>query len=98
MFVRRSRYRDLEARCAWLGEQLTETREELADWKGSALRVADRNTELTRRLETAARPAPAAAVPPSAELLQARAHARALEARLAEVTAANQACTCGGDA
>lgn len=34
----------------------------------------------------------------SAELRQAREHARLLEARLAKVTAANQACTCGGAA
>ncbi|MGW1158459.1 hypothetical protein ACWD5Q_06700 [Streptomyces sp. NPDC002513] len=38
-----------------------------------------------------------AATPP-AELLQARAHARALEERLAELTAANHAFTCGGGA
>lgn len=36
--------------------------------------------------------------PPSAELRQARAHARALEERLAELTAANQHCQCGGAA
>ncbi|CAM5591744.1 hypothetical protein [Streptomyces purpurascens] len=35
---------------------------------------------------------------PSAELRQARDHARALDERLAEVTAANQRCTCGGAA
>lgn len=74
MFILRSKFKDLEARCAWLGEQLTETREELADWKGSALRVADRNAELTRRLENQAGT-------PSADLLQARAHARALDWR-----------------
>ncbi|MFH9816181.1 hypothetical protein [Streptomyces sp. NPDC017230] len=34
---------------------------------------------------------------PSAELLKARAHARALEARLAELTVANQRCRCAGD-
>jgi chromosome segregation ATPase len=33
---------------------------------------------------------------PPGELLQSRAHARALDRRLAEVTAANQQCTCGG--
>lgn len=51
MFVRRSTYDDLKARYEHATEQLGEAREELADWKGSAIRVAGRNTELSRRLD-----------------------------------------------
>jgi hypothetical protein len=51
MFVRRSTYNDLRARHEHTVEQLAEAREELADWKGSAIRVAGRNTELSRRLD-----------------------------------------------
>ncbi|MFE7273001.1 hypothetical protein [Streptomyces sp. NPDC057623] len=51
MFVRRSTYNALKARYEHTSEQLGKTREKLVGWKGSAIRVAGRNTELARRLE-----------------------------------------------
>lgn len=167
--ISRRAYDDLRARYEYAVELRAEAREELADWKGSAIRVAGRNTELTRRLEMAryaggddaeytaqlerrverlakgvgrylaalwkaraevarltkqaavdkgvkgdlsrrlglaeqqlrkaeqpawAEGLPPRPVSPSEELLQARAQARALEERLAEMTVANQRCTC----
>lgn len=50
-FVRRSKYDDLDARYQLALENLAKARTERADWKGSAIRVSGRNTELTRRLD-----------------------------------------------
>lgn len=52
MLVRRSKYADLKAAHDLAVEQLGKAREALANWKGSAIRVAGRNTELNRRLES----------------------------------------------
>jgi hypothetical protein len=53
MFVLRSKHRDLQARHERLVRLLATTREQLADWKGSAIRTAGRNTALSERLEVA---------------------------------------------
>lgn len=51
MFVRRAKYDALRAEYEQTVQQLAETGEQLADWKGSAIRVAGRNGELQRRLD-----------------------------------------------
>lgn len=53
MFVLRSKYRDLQARHEHVVRILTTAREQLADFKGAAIRTAGRNTALTEQLETA---------------------------------------------
>jgi len=53
MFVLRSKHRDLQASYQHALTQLSTARAELANWKGSALRTAGRNTTLSRRLDTA---------------------------------------------
>jgi len=53
MFVLASKHRDLHARYQHALTQLTTARAELANWKGSAIRTAGRNTVLAERLDIA---------------------------------------------
>ncbi|MFF9205110.1 hypothetical protein ACF1AE_25480 [Streptomyces sp. NPDC014986] len=55
MFVSRSRYTDLQARHDHALTQLAATREELAHWKGSALRTVGRTAALTGQLDRSRR-------------------------------------------
>ena len=78
----------LQGQVEALGQRLGRANERLLN-KAAELRLA---REDSKPMEGGAiRP-----VTPSAELRQAREQARALAERLAEVAAANQACTCGG--
>ena len=81
-------WEQLIAETAHLGQRLGKANERLLD-TAKKLRLARDDSKPMEGGQI--RPAT-----PSAELRQARDQARALHERLAEVTAANQACTCGG--
>ncbi|MFJ6073648.1 hypothetical protein ACIQFU_22875 [Streptomyces sp. NPDC093065] len=87
-----------DRRISILQQQLDATRTNLV---ASQARVAELHEEL-RKAEAAADPRPpeggARHPRPSSELRAARDHAKALDRRLSEVTAANANCKCGGAA